>query len=265
MEDANTGLPSSLTTKPNTKVQIDFKSEKLGDSENNRIECLRKSIDDYYEKIPISLRDLPEAQGRCLELLSDAEQQLAPPVSRQNIIDARLDIAKLEIEIRRSQSSKISFIVVAAIVYIFAIAVAGFIAAGVITTGVVAKEFNARLIMGIPLPIWIWGVIGSLTSMLFRAGYFPFTDRSEAYRWLLFRPIVGVVMGVLTYLMVTAGLIVFAGTANTQTPELLWIIAFVGSFSDNLSINLLQKVLGKFHVDDATENSGEKVGRESNK
>ena len=56
-------------------------------------------------------------------------------------------------------------------------------------------------------------------------------------------------MGVLTYLMVTAGLIVFAGTANTQTPELLWIIAFVGSFSDNLSINLLQKILGKFVVE----------------
>jgi len=173
------------------------------------------------------------------------------------MIDARLDIARIEIEIRRSQSSKTSFIVVATIVYIFAIAVAGFISAGIITTGVEAKVLNSELIMGIPLPIWIWGVIGSLTSMLFRAGYFPFTDRSEALRWLLFRPIVGVVMGVLTYLMVTAGLIVFAGNANTQTPELLWIIAFVGSFSDNLSINLLQTVLGKFHVRESKENKNE--------
>ncbi len=60
-------------------------------------------------------------------------------------------------------------------------------------------------------------------------------------------------MGVLTYLMVIAGLIVFAGTANTQTPELIWIIAFIGSFSDNLSINLLQKLLGRFHIEELSD------------
>jgi len=240
-----------------SKTIVNFKSEKLSESDNQRILILTHSIDEYYEKIPVTFRDLPEVQEKCLQLLSDAEKQLTPPVSRKNMIDARLDIARIEIEIRRSQSSKTSFIVVATIVYIFAIAVAGFISAGIITTGVEAKVLNSELIMGIPLPIWIWGVIGSLTSMLFRAGYFPFTDRSEALRWLLFRPIVGVVMGVLTYLMVTAGLIVFAGNANTQTPELLWIIAFVGSFSDNLSINLLQTVLGKFHVRESKENKNE--------
>jgi len=266
MEDKNSELPIRSETKSDTKkIQVDFKAEQLGDSENNRIEYLRKSIDEYYENIPISLRDLPDAQGKCLELLSDAEQQLTPPVSRKNIIDARLDIVRIEIEIRGLQISRMSFSVVAVIVYVFAIAVGGIFYAGVIIPGVGAKELNTQLIMGIPLPILIWGVIGSFTSMLFRAGYFPFTDRSEAYRWLLFRPIVGVVMGVLTYLMVTAGLIVFAGNANTQTPELLWIIAFVGSFSDNLSINLLQKVLGKFHVEKVSENINEKDQSESNK
>lgn len=235
-------------------LKVIFEPEKLNESENNRIELLKKSIDEYYEKIPLSLRDLPDAQGRCLELLSEAEQRLTPPLGRKNIIDARLALAKLEIEIRRSQSSRYSFVIVATIVYIFAVAVGVFFATGMITVGVESKVLNSQLIMGIPLPIWIWGVIGSLTSMLLRAGHFPFSDRSEAYRWLLFRPIVGVVMGVLTYLMVTAGLIVFAGTPNAQTPELLWIIAFVGSFSDSLSINLLQKILGKFQVENvATE------------
>ena len=82
--------------------------------------------------------------------------------------------------------------------------------------------------------------------MLLRAGHFPFADRTEAIRWLLFRPIVGIVMGVLTYLMVIAGLIVFAGKADLQTPELIWVIAFGGSFSDTLSVTLLQKLLGRF-------------------
>src|SRR4029077_18040589 len=39
-----------------------------------------------------------------------------------------------------------------------------------------------------------------------------------------------------------------AGGANPKSPELLWVIAFVGSFSDTLSINLLQRVLGQSHV-----------------
>lgn len=230
-------------------IEVTYEPENLSESESIRVEQLRKSIDEYYEKIPHVLRDLPDAQEKCLELLSLAEKQLTPPIGRRNIIDARLALVKLEIEIRRSQSSKMSFVVVAAIVYVFALAVGALIGVDAINVGVEAKELNSTLVMGIPLPIWIWGVIGSLTSMLLRAGHFPFSDRSEAYRWLLFRPIVGVVMGVLTYLMVTAGLIVFAGTANTQTPELLWVIAFVGSFSDNLSINLLQKILGKFEVE----------------
>ncbi|MGR9115818.1 MAG: hypothetical protein ACU85E_08630 [Gammaproteobacteria bacterium] len=249
----------------NTTIQVEFKPEELSKSDYDRVNRLRQSIDENYERIPISLRDLPDAQGRCLELLSEAEQCLTPPINRKSIIDARLALTKLEIEIRRSQSAKTSFVVVAAIVYVFALAVGGFVAAGVITVGVDAKVLNARLIMGVPLPIWVWGVIGSLTSMLLRAGHFPFTDRSEAYRWLLFRPIVGVVMGVLTYLMVIAGLIVFAGTSSTQTPELLWIIAFVGSFSDDLSINLLQKILGRFQVEDNSNKSRGGADEESNK
>lgn len=51
-------------------------------------------------------------------------------------------------------------------------------------------------------------------------------------------------MGALIYLMLTTGLIVFAGSSRTQTPELIWIIAFIGSFSDTISTNLLQKIIG---------------------
>jgi hypothetical protein len=64
----------------------------------------------------------------------------------------------------------------------------------------------------------------------------------------MFRPIVGIVMGTLTYMMVVAGLLVFAQEAQPKTPELLWVVAFIGSFSDTLSIKLLQRVLGRFEV-----------------
>ena len=89
-------------------------------------------------------------------------------------------------------------------------------------------------------------MVGSLTSKSLPAGDVPFSDSGEAISWLLFRPIVGIVMGVLIYLMLIAGLFVFADGTNPRTPKLLWVIAFVGGFSDGLFINLLQKLIGSF-------------------
>ncbi len=68
-------------------------------------------------------------------------------------------------------------------------------------------------------------------------------------------------MGVLTYLMLKAGLLVFTGQGTAQAPELLWVIAFVGSFSDTLSINLLQRLLGRFEP----INMGQQVQQNSSK
>lgn len=222
------------------------KADELNDSEKSRIESLRYVLDKYYTEIPERLRDYPDAQQKCLELLSEAEKYLTPPIYRSNVVDARLTLTKIDIEVGRSKAAKNSFGVVAFIVYLFAVLIVLGVVFGFISTNMDGSTMNGQLVMGVPLPILIWSAIGSLTSMLIRAGNFPFADRNEAMRWLLFRPIVGIVMGVLTYLMVVAGLIVFAGIANPKAPELLWVIAFVGSFSDTLSINLLQKMLGKF-------------------
>lgn len=241
-------------------VRIDFNPEKLNESDVQRAQGLRSMLDDYYMQIPDQLRDLPGAQERCLELLSAAEQCLTPPIFRANIINARLALTKIDIEIRRSKSAKSSFGIVVFIVYLFAVMVFVGMQSGILSVNIDGKTMNSQLVMGIPLPIVVWSIIGSLTSMLIRAGNFPFADRTEAMRWLFFRPIVGLVMGVLTYLMVVAGLIVFAGNANPQTPELLWVIAFVGSFSDTLSINLLEKLLGKFEAAKFTRKSDEKSG-----
>ncbi|MEA5115626.1 MAG: hypothetical protein VB050_16530 [Geobacteraceae bacterium] len=242
------------------ELNIDFKPEELNESENQRIQGLRTMLDDYYVQIPDQLRDLPGAQERCLELLSAAEQYLTPPIYRSDIINARLALARIDIEIRRSKSAKSSFGIVVSIVYLFAALIFIGFQMGIFSVNIDGKTLNSSLVMGIPLPIIIWSIIGSITSMLIRAGNFPFADRTEALRWLFFRPIVGLVMGVLTYLMVVAGLIVFAGNAKPQTPELLWVIAFVGSFSDTLSINLLEKLLGKFEVARFSKKTDEKSG-----
>ena len=223
-----------------------IKNIELSDDEKARAQALQKAIDGYYKDIPALLRHSKESQEACLQFLLEAEQNLTLPLSRIGIIEARQAVTRVQIEMDKVRSASFSFTVVAVIVYMFVIAIVAAFYYGLVDVGSPAGELNKKLVMGMPLPIMVWSVIGSFTSMLLRAGQLPFLNPTEAMRWVLFRPIVGVVMGLLTYLMVITGLIVFAGNGNVQTPELLWIIAFIGSFSDTLSIGLLQKIVGKF-------------------
>jgi hypothetical protein len=223
--------------------------------EEQRISELNDKISYYYDNIPMLLRHAPEIQEKCMNFLLDAERQLVPPTSRDQVIWARLALTRIEIEIKRARSSGASSAIVLLIVYMFIGAIAAAFYFNLLQTGTTADALNKSLIMGIPLPVLVWSVIGSLTSMLLRAGQLPFDNINDGIRWVLFRPIVGVVMGILTYLMVTAGLIVFAGSGQSKTPELLWVIAFIGSFSDNLSINLLHKIIGEFRVHESKDKS----------
>jgi hypothetical protein len=212
-----------------------------------KVDTLLREIDDRYREIPSRrLGALPDVQEKCLSLLLEAENALSKrPLERKDIITARLALTRVHIQLATATASQTSFAVPAGIIYIIAI---------LVFLGIQFGWFNLMnmdkpvLVVGIPLPIWMWSVIGSFTSMLLRAGQLPFADSFEAIRWLCYRPIVGVVMGLMTYLMVVTGLLVFTGGANPKSPELLWVIAFLGSFSDTLSINLLQRLLGQFQV-----------------
>jgi hypothetical protein len=233
--------------------------------EVEEINAIKKDIDTFYREIPDTLKASPEAQSQCLNYLLDASSNLAKPqVDRSDIINSRMKVIQVAIELEKAKSSRKSFFIVVALVYLFI----GLIVLGFqfdIFSSVTADEINKQIVMGIPLPVWIWSIIGSLTSMLFRAGQFPFVDFNEALRWIFFRPIVGVVMGVLTYLLVAAGLVVFTGTSTTRTPELIWVIAFIGSFSDTLSINLLERILGEFNLTKGPAKAREQEGAEQAK
>jgi hypothetical protein len=94
--------------------------------------------------------------------------------------------------------------------------------------------------------------------MLIRTAEYPFSNKAEAMRWLVTRPLVGVIMGLMMYLMLLAGLIVFTGASN-NAPNLnfYWVVAFIGGFSDTLSINLLNSLIGKFKAREVSGKEGE--------
>jgi hypothetical protein len=230
---------------PNESIRLPQAPEAIpaGDP---RVTEVTKQIEAYHRQIPLGLRSLPDAQERCLQYLFEAEQAMTPPVVRPQLIQSRLLLTRIHSELARATMTQTAFVLIATVLYACAGVLAVLFHLGAVGGAPTAEELNKQLFLGVPRPVLLWALIGTFTSMLLRCLHSPFADRTEALRWMLFRPVVGVVMGVVMYLMVIAGLLVLAGTREARTPELLWIIAFVGSFSDTLSINPLQRLLGRF-------------------
>lgn len=103
--------------------------------------------------------------------------------------------------------------------------------------------------LGIPISIVFWSAIGSLTNILYK--YYKkneIINIDRELRWIWARPLVGVIMGCVTYLVVASGLILI-GAASPQNannieikPEILSLFAFIGSFSDKIFEGVVEKV-----------------------
>ena len=155
----------------------------LTKGDQSKVDALLNEIEEGYREIPPRLIKFPEAQERWLSLLPEAENALSKrPLERKDIIAARLAVTRVKIQLATTTASRTSFFVIVAIIYIMAILVVAGIGFGWLKY---LNEEKPTLVLGVPLQIWVWSVIGSLTSMLLRAGRFPFSETSEALRWVL--------------------------------------------------------------------------------
>jgi|GEM_PF-5582199 len=104
-------------------------------------------------------------------------------------------------------------------------------------------------VISLPVSVLVWSFIGGVTAML---QVFVGTKSGEAklvsYEWLLWRPVVGLIMGCVVYLAIVAGLVVLGqGNAQTltatQNPYILWVLAFAGGFSDKFAIFVFDNIV----------------------
>src|ERR1700730_3634567 len=143
----------------------------LRPDEESKVKALLIDIDEKYRVIPTRLKAVPDVQEKCLSYLIEAENILAKEsLDRKDIVLARLAITRVNIQLTRSATSNASVIVVVAIIYIIGGLVV--LANGQGWFKLLNPEdlTHQATALGIPLPIWLWSVIGSLTSMLLRAG-----------------------------------------------------------------------------------------------
>jgi hypothetical protein len=107
-------------------------------------------------------------------------------------------------------------------------------------------------ILAIPLPVILWSAIGSFTAILYRFNSSGDIELQDPLRWLFTRPLTGIMIGVITFFIVKAGLISL--TPGNTTPslgsnELMWLAAFLVGFSDRFSDSLLRSLVGRFGGD----------------
>jgi hypothetical protein len=162
-------------------------------------------------------------------------------------------------EIERKQSRNWKFLSIGiAVTYLILILVA---------IPIYDKAIN---IFGVPFEIVIWSALGSFAAILHRFYKSPTRINFETeFRWLIARPIIGIVMGALAYLALISGALIFnvtsATTSGVDIEKLgeqwqYWIIAFLAGFSDKFYEKVIEWLTSKFSPEgeDDVENDGKR-------
>ncbi len=112
------------------------------------------------------------------------------------------------------------------------------------------SQFNTVIILGVPLSVLVWGAAGSLAAILYRFYKTPQGERVQwgyEFRWLLARPLIGIIMAAVAYVALFAGVFVLEGAATgmetaagVRRPELFYVIAFLAGFSDKFYEGIIE-------------------------
>ena len=109
---------------------------------------------------------------------------------------------------------------------------------------------NAPPVLGVPWCVLFWSFVGSFAAILYRFTNAGDQELEDPLRWLFSRPLTGIVMGSITYLVIKAGFLTL-GSAPTEGTSLgsnnvMWLVAFLAGFSDRFADSLLQSLVGRF-------------------
>lgn len=120
---------------------------------------------------------------------------------------------------------------------------------------------NPKYLFGVPQSVILWGAAGSLAAILYRF----YTEQGRIrfateFRWLIARPIIGIIMGGVVYIALTSGLVLLtvssgggaagdtaagAATAPTIHKEAFWIVAFLAGFSDKFYLGVIDLLVAR--------------------
>jgi hypothetical protein len=116
-------------------------------------------------------------------------------------------------------------------------------------------------LIGIPWPVIVWSLIGSFAAMIYRFNKKPIYDFGDAVKWMLTRPVQGVVLGAAFYLVLISGLFLFGGSttppnAASHTNDVILILSFLVGFSDRFADSVFNAIVDTYSRGDSIESPG---------
>lgn len=100
------------------------------------------------------------------------------------------------------------------------------------------KDIKDYPILGIPLGVAIWSFIGSFAAMLTQFNKEPIHKFGDPLKWVIIRPVLGVVMGAAIYLALYSLVL----TGKNQNDLLPLLVAFFVGYSDTFTFNIMASV-----------------------
>jgi hypothetical protein len=233
---------------------------------------------EHHHKTPIDPKDpIEKLRGNCIQKIcnlqhdvvlyvSDAEfLKRVLPLTLEHIGNAYEATTEQELSIISMSLSRIENALTAykndkkrrSRIRLFAVIVSllGLIVIGLaigICTYYDVPETYAVHILKLPLQVLFWSTIGSFAAILYRFTHAGDSELNEPLRWLFARPLTGIIMGAVAYLVLKVGLVTIQSeqsAASLGAKEVVWLIAFLAGFSDRFSDVLLKNVVGRFGGD----------------
>jgi hypothetical protein len=104
----------------------------------------------------------------------------------------------------------------------------------------------------IPWPVILWSFIGSIAAMIYRFNRKPIHAFGDAVKWMITRPVQGVVLGSAFYLVLVSGLFLLTGvnpaesSESARVSETVLVLAFLVGFSDKFADAVFNTLIDRY-------------------
>jgi hypothetical protein len=110
-------------------------------------------------------------------------------------------------------------------------------------------ENNSDLVYLVGCMMWggIGGVTGALISLVKHIAIDQDFDRQHMM-WYVASPIVGYGVGAIIFMIIRAGLLSLTGPSNISSPFIMYVLAWMGGYQQNIFTDIVKRVLKLFEI-----------------
>jgi hypothetical protein len=221
-------------------------TDKAIQMEGQMTEVLDKiRFDDFHDQAEVELNQIKASEQKMIledqkgDDDDDTKSSISSAVYMVSIFNEMKTSEKEIISLRaqdyeRAKKTKNSFLIGMSVILLAFL----FLLYGFYYFDISWKDIKDYPILGIPLGVCIWSFIGSFAAMLTQFNKEPIHKFGDPLKWVIIRPVLGVVMGSAIYLALFSLIL----TGKSQNALLPLLVAFFVGYSDTFTFNIMASI-----------------------